>query len=169
MKEIQLTNGGVTLVDDEDHRLLSKITWQSCDGRYASHHHNTGTENKLIKMHNVIARSIGLKFPPGHEVDHKNRDGLDNQRHNLRVVTKSINMYKRSLMSTNTTGISGVNWYERYHKWNATIKIRGQRMNLGYFVKFEDAVAARLAAEVRYLGGEYTTNLPGPASDRAIN
>src|SRR4051812_28706759 len=103
MKEIRLTNGGVTLVDDEDYRLLSTLTWQACDGRYVTHHEHSRGHNRLIRMHNMIALWMGLEIPAGHEVDHKNRDGLDNQRHNLRVVTRSLNCHNTGLRRNNTT------------------------------------------------------------------
>ena len=111
---------------------------------------------------------MGLKFPPGYEVDHKNRDGLDNQRGNLRAVTHSVNQHNRDLYRNNRTGVSGVTWYKQRGQWIAKIQIQGRRTCLGYFDRFEDAVAARLKAEERHFGGEYTTNLPGPAIARSI-
>lgn len=170
MKEIRVSNGRVALVDDVDYRLLATLAWQSHDGQRVSHGYvSQGRRNKLM-MHNLIARSMGLEIPDGHEVDHKNRDGFDNQRHNLRVITHAMNLHNRDLQVNNTSGVSGVCWDTQNGRWKVQIRIPGMktRTHLGLFARFEDAVAARLRAEVRYLGGEYTTNLPGPASDRAV-
>lgn len=170
MKEIRVSGGHIALVDDIDYRLLATLAWQSCGGRYASHAYGPAGRQKRLMLHNLIARSMGLEIPDGHEVDHKNRDGFDNQRHNLRVITYAMNRHNTDLLANNTSGVAGVHWDTQSGRWRARIKIQVMKSStcLGRFDKFEDAVAARLKAERRYLGDEYTTNFPGPASDRAI-
>lgn len=162
MKEIRISNGRVTFVDDEDYRILSRLAWQSCNGRHVSHIYRDGGRTKTILMHHMIVAWMGLKIPPGHEVDHKNRDGFDNQRDNLRVVTQSINGLNKNPPVTNTSGITGVNWDEMRGKWKVRIMVREQSIYLGRFSRFDDAVAARIAAERRYVGHEFTSNQPGP-------
>lgn len=164
MKEIRVSNGRVTLVDDCDYRTLSMLAWQSINGKHVSHSYRTGGHVKNILMHVMIAGWMGLEIPPGHEVDHKNRDPFDNQRDNLRVVTRSLNAHNSDIQVNNTSGVTGVSWHEVQGKWQVRIIVRKQSIQLGYFSRFEDAVAARIAAERRYVGNEYTSNQPGPAA-----
>lgn len=170
MKEIRVSNGRVTLVDDCDHRALSMLAWQASGGgrgscsRYVSHGYRIGSRVKHILMHHMIARWMGLEILPGFEVDHKNREPYDNQRDNLRVVTQSINGHNTGLYTNNTSGVTGVDWHKSSGKWQASIRVQGRKIYLGLFTSFEDAVAARIAGERRYVGREYTANQPGPAA-----
>jgi predicted DNA-binding transcriptional regulator AlpA len=52
--------------------------------------------------------------------------------------------------SNNTSGKTGVCWANKSGKWLAYIKLRGTQIYLGYYVNFDDAVEARLAAEEKY-------------------
>src|ERR1700752_5302510 len=88
MKEIQLTQGKVALIDDEDFELVSQFKWHAdrkTGGRWYAKR-QVGREN--IFMHRFI-----LGLPVGHvpQTDHRDNDGLNNQRYNLRVSTSSQN------------------------------------------------------------------------------
>lgn len=86
--------------------------------------------------------------PPGFVVDHKNGDGLDNRRKNLRVVTQSENL--RNVVgarSNSTSGVLGVSWHKGSKRWVARIFHEGKNVNLGKYVTKEEAAAARLAGE----------------------
>ena len=52
----------------------------------------------------------------------------------------------------NKSGIVGVNWDKSRNKWQASIKLRGHRYNLGRFDDIEDAIAVRKEAEKLYFG-----------------
>lgn len=47
----------------------------------------------------------------------------------------------------NKSGIVGVNWYKRTNQWQAGIRFKGKRYNLGLYDKIEDAAAVRRKAE----------------------
>src|SRR3990167_395314 len=82
MRKIKLTKNKVALVDDKNYQWLSEFKW-SFDGRYAvraTYRKNVYTK---IYMHRLI-----LKVPVGCEVDHINRNKLDNRSSNLRMVTR---------------------------------------------------------------------------------
>lgn len=84
--------------------------------------------------------------PEGYQVDHINRDKLDNRKNNLRIVTVAQNGANKDLMSNNTSGYKGVYWNKANNKWHARIKFHyhGQPIykHLGYFAELADAVAA---------------------------
>lgn len=138
------------LVDDEDYDFLNQWKWCAHEGRntyYAVRWENGG----LIRMHRLI-----MKAPKGKLVDHKNGNGLDNQKHNLRKATSQQNAMNMQKYATNTSGYPGVGSRKR-GTWRARISVSGKRINLGNYEKFEDAVAARKEAEKTYYG-EYARN-----------
>jgi len=87
---------------------------------------------------------------PEHEVDHKNRNTVDDRWANLRHVTHSCNMKNRGLMGHNTSGIPGVHRYKKNGTWQVTITSRKKRFFCGYFKSFKDAVKARWDAEKKH-------------------
>ena len=100
MKLIPLTQGKFAKVDDADFEWLSKYKWYAKNTRnkdedsgsyYAARFQRTGGNPTTIYMHREITNC-----PDGKEVDHKNRDRLDNQRGNLRVCTRKENLENRT-------------------------------------------------------------------------
>jgi HNH endonuclease len=87
---------------------------------------------------------------PAEQVDHRDRDKSNGSLDNLREATHSQNIQNSRLYSTNKTGVKGVCWNARQRKWWAYIWDGGRgghQRHLGFFTEFEDAVAARRAAE----------------------
>ncbi len=60
------------------------------------------------------------------EVDHIDRDKVNNAPINLRDVDHSTNQHNRDVQKNNTSGVKGVSFHTRYKKWVATISIRGK-------------------------------------------
>lgn len=93
MKEIPLTKGYKTIVDDEDYDFLMRWRWHAVIAHsvYAERcERPRGGKIKHIMMHRVINNT-----PDGMETDHINGNGLDNRRSNLRSVTKNQNQWNR--------------------------------------------------------------------------
>lgn len=144
MKEILLDKGKSTLVDDEDFERLNAFRW------YAHFHHGNWYarrsaygqgKHKTLSMHRVI-----LNAPKGAEVDHENGNGLDNQRHNVRLVTGAQNQFNAKLRKDSKSGFKGVSLHrsngKRTGRWKAAIKCQGRSIQLGVFVNPEDAARA---------------------------
>lgn len=148
--EIVLTQGQITLVDEEDYEYLMQWNWcplvtpqtiyalKSVSSKY----------NTTASMHRVIGARMG--FNPDLMTHHKDHHGLNNQRCNLKEATAVLNSQDALIRVDNVTGVRGVNFHSKENKWSARIQIGNQRLSLGSFTRFEDAVAARLAAEKRY-------------------
>jgi hypothetical protein len=88
---------------------------------------------------------------PRLEIDHRNRDKLDNSIANLRDVSTAVNCQNRGMMKTNTSGFKGVHkCYNRHHEqtgWRAQIKVNRIRYHLGVYPTPELAAGAyRIAA-----------------------
>lgn len=71
---------------------------------------------------------------------------------NCRWASDSQQLFNRKAYSNNTSGRTGVNWDAYSGKWTAKISKNGKRVNLGLFTSFEEAVAAREAAELEVYG-----------------
>lgn len=86
---------------------------------------------------------------PG-QVDHINRDRGDNRPANLREVSNEENARNQRLRTNNRSGVTGVHWRAREQRWIAKINANGKQVFLGGFETFDEAAAARRAAERKY-------------------
>lgn len=149
MKTIPLSRGAVAIVDDADFETLSAHKWHITSGGYAARNrYGTREERKrpgnLILMHREI---IGAP-PNGYDVDHIDGDPLNNTRINLRIITRSDNIFNsKPLWKNNSTGVKGVCRESRRGKFIAYINKCGRRHNLGYFDDVGAAAAVRAKAE----------------------
>lgn len=149
MRSINLTMGKTALVDDEDYYDLASWLWHAREHRHTFYAGRRPGQAGTLYMHRVIAGLMGLDIE-GYEIDHKNRNGLDNQRHNLIVTDRIGNAQNARLRIDSTSGVKGVSYDNSRDKWDARIQVNKQQVCLGRFDRFEDAVAARLKAEKRY-------------------
>jgi hypothetical protein len=97
-------------------------------------------------VHRLIFLYMVGRFPS--EVDHVDGNRLNNRWENLREVTNAINRKNMGVAVNNTSGVTGVSWYQRYGKWEASINIGRQRKYLGRFYDINDAISARKEAEL---------------------
>ena len=88
-------------------------------------------------------------FWPIEDVDHINRNRMDNCISNLRLASRSQNLQNTVLRSATTSGHKGVYWNRRARKWQAHIKANGAYHYLGVHKNLMDAVAVREAAEIQ--------------------
>lgn len=149
MKKIQLTQGKVALVDDEDLAELSKFKW--CASKIGNTFYairNLSTEpRRTILMHREI-----LKTPKNLETDHRDGNGLNNQKENLRVATRSQNLQNRGKYKNNSSGYKGVYWNKIAKKWIVRIKIKNNNIYLGCFPDKIKAHKAYITACKKYHG-----------------
>jgi hypothetical protein len=161
VKTISLTQGKVALVDDEDYEYLSQWKWFAhFDGWNWYAGRNAPAETKsgytFLHMHQDIMRDTVVDR---WHVDHENGDGLNNQRHNLRIATPSQNQHNTRMRKDNTSGVKGVSFHRQSGRWHPHLSYQGQQIPLGYYDTFEEAVAVRKAAELEY-HGDYARSDP---------
>lgn len=106
---------------------------------------------KLHIAHRLIFLWMTGEWPVG-QVDHINRVRSDNRWANLRAATQMQNSANQGLRRTNKSGVAGVSWDDARGKWFVKIRVGYKQIALGRFDKFEDAVAARRAAEALHHG-----------------
>lgn len=151
MKEIQLTQGKVALVDDVDYEALSKFSWcLHCDG-YAFGWVN----GKHILMHRFI-----VNLNEKQEIDHINGNRLDNQRINLRICTHSQNQCNSKVHCDNSSGYKGSYWDKYKRKWMSCITVDQKNHHLGYYDTPEDAAHVYDEAAVKFHGEFARLNFP---------
>jgi hypothetical protein len=158
MIEIPLTQGRVAKVDDEDFWVTLQPWFADVrDGQiYASRNRpkDYGGPRGLIRLHQV------LMLPPlGMEVDHINRDTLDNRRANLRLVTKTQNMRNRGLNRTSSTGFKGVCRGHHGKGWRAYVGVCGRTLELGNYATPEQASLAYDCVALAYFGEYAVLNM----------
>jgi hypothetical protein len=147
VKEIVLTKGKITIVDDKVFAELDQHNWHVHSNRtifYAQRSSKrTLGKHHPIRMHRVIMEiHLGRPLKSKEHIDHINNDGLDNRLCNLRVCTNQQNLMNRGKNKNNTSGYKGVSWFKRAEKWTAQIWYDGESIHLGYFVSKEDAARA---------------------------
>ncbi len=160
MREISLITGGKSIVDPIDFEWLSSFTWFEDSFGYAYHrikHYiiEGRHRNPCIPMHKaILGPRIGL------EIDHINKNKLDNRRANLRFATRSENMMNRGKQVNNKSMFKGVYIRRDGKKWCAEIQSDGHQIYLGSFV---DKVEAAKVYDyyARHLHGEFANlNFP---------
>ena len=156
MKEIPLTQGKVAQVDDEDFEWLNQWRWCFHGDGYAERRSaRISGKSHIIFMHRLIA-----KTPDGFETDHIDGDGLNNQRHNLRICSNAENQHNRGVQTNNTSGYKGVVWDRQRQRWLASIRINQRLLFLGRFETAEDAAQAYDEKAKILFGGFARTNFP---------
>lgn len=100
----------------------------------------------------ALEKQLGVDTTTDIEVDHIDGDRLNNTRSNLRLCTRRENAFNKGVYKNNSSGVSGVYYQKKPQKWSSYINVDKHMINIGTFNNFEDAVAARLAAEKLYFG-----------------
>jgi hypothetical protein len=153
--------GGIrawVLVDKDDWEALSPYHWALMSQGYAMSTMSTGRYKRThwrgprvggampkVLMHRVI---MGLERGDKRQVDHINRDRLDNRRANLRIVDDRQQAQNTSKTPNRHSRYRGVSFNKRRGKWIAYAQVNGKRVYLGCaYTNEEDAAAA--AAEWR--------------------
>ena len=133
-------------IDPEDHDLISQYSWYLTDTGYwatrAKQHSPVGAPQEMLYMHRLI-----MVPPKGVEIDHINRDKLDNRKENLRYADRSLNCTNIGIQKNNTSGTTGVSFCKLKQKWRAYL---GPSRKAGFSTK-EDAVKWR--SEITGHGG----------------
>lgn len=149
MKKIFLTgllgNGKFAVVDNADFEFLNLFKWHLYNGMYARRRAaRDGGTRKFIYMHREILHVSNKTL-----VDHKNRNGLDNRRKNLRKCNFSQNSYNSKKRVDNTSGCKGVS-LSISNKWYVRINVNKKCRYIGIFNTKKEAIIARRNAEFVY-------------------
>lgn len=133
MKEVKLSKGQVSFIDDDDYERVVKFKWNHGTRCVQS---NNGLST--IKLHRFI-----LNAQPGQEIDHIDGNVLNNQKSNLRFCTHQENSRNRKSWGKSkflgVTVFKQKNKYETKIKYRATIVSDGKQISLGLYDNEIDA------------------------------
>jgi hypothetical protein len=145
-------NGRFVEVDDDDYVLVSQHRWFIQQGKrgeaspplfYAKTKTAAG---RHLYMHRLIAGFA--------EVDHRDGDGLNNRRSNLRDATHAQNAGNARKQPGRTSQFKGVCWARRSGKWRASIGVNHRSRYLGEYSE-EEAAARAYDVAAREAWGEF--------------
>lgn len=136
------------LLDNEDYKILSKFKWSIIkDGNtyYASRQielpriEPNRRKRRRVIMHREI---LGITDPKIFG-DHKDGNGLNNQRNNIRIADQRQNMGNQRKRKGATSKYVGVCWVKKRNKWMAFLQTNGISNNIGFYEREIDAAKAR--------------------------
>lgn len=139
-----MTRGLFAVIDEADWPTVSQHKWHARTYESGCTYALTNTpDGGKLSMHNLLAGRDGFT------VDHRDRDGLNNRRENLRVATRSQNNQNRRKQRGEYKGV-----HPHGKRWRAIIQANGERKHIGTFDTPELAARA-YDDEARKLHGEF--------------
>lgn len=150
--EIPIGRGLIAIIDEQDAGMVAVSKWHSLKrtdgfGYYAVRNRPTRMDGKFeLYLHRAIMRPA-----VGYEIDHRNGDGLDCRRENLRCASHQQNSQNIRRRALSSSGFKGVRPADK-GRWKAYIKLDGRQRHLGVFDAKEDAARAYDAAAVQLFG-----------------
>lgn len=156
MKEIKLNKGFVSLVDDEDYELVNSFKWRISGCRNYAYGCARINGNTFKSIHRLILNLTDSNV----QADHKDGNGLNNQRSNLRTCTPAEN--SRNKRGVGISGFRGVRPIKLKNRisWRAKICLARKDMHLGMFKSKEEAARAYDDAAIEHYGEFARLNLP---------
>jgi hypothetical protein len=164
---LTLTNQRVAVIDavDAERILALGLSWYAFRVRrswYAAAEMGATGNRRRVYLHRLI-----MDAPIGIEVDHRDGDGLNCRRSNLRLCSHAQNLANQRLSSANKSGYRGVSWDMRDRRWRVAIKKHQVVTTLG---GFKDPISAALAYDkaAREMFGEFARlNFPNEGERQA--
>lgn len=156
---IPLSKGKSAVIDAADWPIVSGHRWRllltqrgAC---YAQTVINVNGERRNLFLHRLL-----MNPPDGLEVDHKDRNGLNCRRENMRLATRAQNCWNRRRPRDGSNPYRGVYQLKTQKQWNARICVQGRKIYLGYFESAEEAARAYDSAAREHHGEFATLNFP---------
>ncbi len=149
--EIQLSQGKVAIIDDADVALVIPYRWYAIKNRKSQY--DLWYAMAKINGHTAYMHRLIMGAPAGKQVDHKDQDGLNNRRSNLRLATpteQARNSRARRKRAVKHSRFKGIHWHttkkhtrngvKTYGRWRAVIQLPGAKLIIRYAKTEEEAV-----------------------------
>lgn len=156
---VELTHGRWAVIDAAYVIEVGQFNWSAVRAQngswYANRNMDDGDPSFLRSLHRFVAHLAGLDL--SRDIDHRDGNGLDCRRLNLRPATKAQNQWNRHSLTNNTSGVKGVHFEAFTRKYRAEIWVNKKHLRLGRFDTLEEA-AAVVAATRRSVHGEFAND-----------
>ena len=144
---VALTKGYTAIIDASDVHLVNGQNWFSsirlrADKTVRTVYAMSNTTRHKGKQTRLLLHRVIVGTQNGFEVDHRDGDGLNNCRANLRLATREQNARNRTLQSNNSSSVKGVRLNTEKTKWRASIRVCGILKNLGSYDTLDEAAEA---------------------------
>jgi len=151
------------LYDKEDAHKVEPYMWTIVKGYSTFYARRNlprrvdGSRPTALLLHREIT-----SCPKGMRIDHRNHNGLDNRRENLRVATASENMMNRGKTRQNSTGYKGVykTGDSMLNPYNAKIQKDKKVYCLGHYKTAEEAARVYDKKAIELFGEFAVLNFP---------
>lgn len=157
-----MSQGKFALVDKQDAVLVVPRVWCAYRVRgtfYATTHvRKPGGQRTTLRLHALVGQAMGIVG----RVDHKNHDGLDNRRKNLRPGPPTLNGANSNKQRRKTSSkYKGVCWVAApRRKWQVQLRVEGKHRFIGNFVDEIEAARAYDAEALKTWGDYARLNFP---------
>jgi len=142
MKQIELTQGYFAIVDDEDFEWLRKLKWFYFETDSGNCYAKTSIYISKSKSEHPYMHRMIMKANKGQQIDHRNRNGLDNQRLNLRFCNYSLNHANAKKRLNTSSNYKGVCWDKARQRWMLQVGSK-------HYGRFDDEIEAAKAYDTK--------------------
>jgi len=158
-RRIYLGEGKWVILDQQDYyrlRIFKWIVYGNGTNLYAIRHQLIEpNKTKTVYMHREI-----MNPPPDLVVDHRNCDGLDNRKQNLRFATHAQNTRNRRKKKNGSSQFLGVYFNKEKSTWDSQLMHNGKKIWVGRFDNEIDAAKAYDETARKYHGEFARLNFP---------
>lgn len=151
-KEIPLTRGFVTIVDEDDYDWLIESKWCCSMNKSKKPYAAKAIVNSNGRKSMTLLHRLILNAPKGVFVDHINHNTVDNRKQNLRLCDYAGNSRNRIKFNGKSSIYKGVSWNKKSQKWRSSIMANSYPIYLGEFESEEVAAITYDEAAIRYHG-----------------
>jgi len=124
---------------EEDHYPYVETKIPHPDGGWYTRPNGKRERRRIkLRLHHLI---LG-KPEKGLMIDHKNHNGLDNRKDNLRILTNQQNQFNRRSNKNSSSKYKGVGWIKSNNKWRAKIQHNKKSIHIGSFTCEKEAARA---------------------------
>lgn len=158
---VPLSGGYFAVINDCDAERVGAFNWQSHVSRRPDGSIGTvyvrriAPDGTYVSLHRFVMGDSSSAY-----IDHRDGDGLNNIRANLRPATAQQNGANAAKpIHGLSSQFKGVVWNKRYGRWRANVKANGVKLHLGYFDNEIEAALAYDAAACAHFGTYARTNI----------
>lgn len=137
-----------TIIDAEDYEKVKQFRWNINCGYVVATIRQAG-KSYTLRLHRLI---LGLGHGRQPEVDHIDRNPLNNRKRNLRICDRTRNCWNKGLRKDSSSKVNGVFWNRSDELWQASIYVNKKIIRLGKFDNLTEAATIRRNAELKYYG-----------------